>query len=187
LPIFADFMARHGQFFPENPRNVEELIDALARRQAAAQRMLNSLTPEQRDQLSQLIDNALADADLASEMAQLSDNLRALRPGLDRESQVGMRPGGEPMGYSEAVQAVAELAELEDLGAQLSQAYPGATLDDIDVDALERHLGREGVADLEALRRLERELERQGYLRRDADGLRLTPRAVRRMGQTALR
>lgn len=184
---FADFMARHGQFFPENPRNVEELIDALARRQAAAQRMLNSLTPEQRDQLSQLIDNALADADLASEMAQLSDNLRALRPGLDRESQVGMRPGGEPMGYSEAVQAVAELAELEDLGAQLSQAYPGATLDDIDVDALERHLGREGVADLEALRRLERELERQGYLRRDADGLRLTPRAVRRMGQTALR
>src|SRR5690606_18188057 len=53
---FADFMARHGQFFPENPRNVEELIDALARRQAAAQRMLNSLTPEQRDQLSQLID-----------------------------------------------------------------------------------------------------------------------------------
>jgi uncharacterized protein with von Willebrand factor type A (vWA) domain len=184
---FAEFMAKHGEFFPENPQNVEELIDALARRQAAAQRMMNSLSPEQRDQLGQLINQALADADLASAMAQLSDNLRNLRPGLDRESPVGMRPGGEPMGYSEAVQAVSELAELEDLGSQVGQAYPGATLDDIDVDALERHLGREAVTDLEGLRQLERELERQGFLRRDGDGLRLTPRAVRRMGQTALR
>ncbi len=183
---FADFMAKHGQFFPENPKNVEELIDALARRQAAAQRMMNSLSPEQRDQLGQLINQALGDADLASAMAQLSDNLRNLRPGLDRESAVRMR-GDQPMGYSEAVQAVSELAELEDLGSQLGQAYPGATLDDIDVDALGRNLGREAVADLDGLRQLERELERQGFLRRDADGLRLTPRAVRRMGQTALR
>lgn len=184
---FAEFMAKHGQFFPENPQNVEELIDALARRQAAAQRMLNSLSPDQRDQLNRLMNQALSDADLSSEMAQLADNLRALRPGLDRESAVGMRPGGEPMGYSDAVQAVAELAELEELGSQVGQDYPGATLDDIDVDSLERHLGRDAVADLEALRQLERELERQGFLRRDADGLRLTPRAVRRMGQTALR
>src|SRR4051812_12794616 len=29
---FADFMGKHGDFFPENPQNVEELIDALARR-----------------------------------------------------------------------------------------------------------------------------------------------------------
>lgn len=183
---FQDFMAKHGQFFPENPQNVEELIDALARRQAAAQRMMNSLSPEQRDQLGQLINQALGDADLASAMAQLADNLRNLRPGLDRESAVRMS-GDQPMGYSEAVQTVSELAELEDLGSQLGQAYPGATLDDIDVDALERHLGREAVTDLDGLRQLERELERQGFLRRDGDRLRLTPRAVRRMGQTALR
>ena len=29
-------MDKHGEFFPENPQNVDELIDALARRQAAA-------------------------------------------------------------------------------------------------------------------------------------------------------
>ena len=69
---FADFMAKHGEFFPEQPENVEELIDALARRQAAAQRMLASLSPEQREQLGQLMSQALADADLASEMAQLA-------------------------------------------------------------------------------------------------------------------
>jgi uncharacterized protein with von Willebrand factor type A (vWA) domain len=89
---FADFMAKHGEFFPEQPENIEELIDALARRQAAAQRMLASLSPEQRQQLGQLISQALSDADLASEMAQLADNLRALRPGLDRSSPVRATP-----------------------------------------------------------------------------------------------
>ncbi len=184
---FADFMERHGDFFPEQPENVEELIDALARRQAAAQRMMNSLSPEQREQLAQLMQQALSDADLASEMAQLADNLRALRPGLDRSSPTGMGQGGEPLGYGEAVEAVAELADLEALAQQLSQNDPGSTLDDVDVEMLEKRLGRDAVADLTALRDLERELERQGYLQRSDDGLKLTPRALRRLGQTALK
>jgi uncharacterized protein with von Willebrand factor type A (vWA) domain len=184
---FADFMANHGEFFPEQPENVDELIDALARRQAAAQRMLSSLTPEQRQQLGQLMSQAMADADLASEMAQLADNLRALRPGLDRSTPARMRPDGEPLGYSDAVEAVAEIADLEALEAQLSQTDAGGSLDDVDVDMLERRLGSEAAHDLRALRDLERELTRQGYLTRSDDGLRLTPRAVRRLGQTALR
>jgi len=184
---FAEFMAKHGEFFPEQPENIEELIDALARRQAAAQRMLASLSPEQRQQLGQLISQALSDADLASEMAQLADNLRALRPGLDRTSPARMNRDGEPLGYSDAVEAVAELADLEALEAQLGRTDAGGSLDDVDVEMLQRRLGSEAVRDLEALRDLERELERQGYLTRGEDGLRLTPRAVRRLGQTALR
>jgi uncharacterized protein with von Willebrand factor type A (vWA) domain len=184
---FAEFMERHGEFFPEQPETVEELIDALARRQAAAQRMMSSLSPEQREQLAQLMQQALSDADLASEMAQLSDNLRALRPGLDRSSPTGMGQGGQPLGYGEAVEAVAELADLEALSQQLSQDSPGSTLDDVDVDLLEKRLGRDAVADLQGLRDLERELERQGYLTRTDEGLKLTPRALRRLGQTALK
>jgi uncharacterized protein with von Willebrand factor type A (vWA) domain len=184
---FAEFMDKHGEFFPEKPETVEELIDELARRQAAAQRMLASMTPEQREQLAQLMSQALSDADLASEMAQLGDNLRALRPGLDRDSPVGMRPGGQSLGYSEGVEAVAEMADLEALQAQLSQNQPGSNLDDVDVEMLERRLGAGAARDLDALRELERELEEQGYLTRGDDGLRLTPRAVRRLGQTALK
>ena len=184
---FAEFMDSHGEFFPEQPETVEELIDALARRQAAAQRMMSSLSPEQREQLGQLMAQAMADADLASEMAQLGDNLRALRPGLDRGSDAGMRPGGEGLGYSEAVEAVAEIADLEALEAQLSQSGYGSTLDDVDVDLLEQRLGHEAVRDFQALRDLERELEVQGYLSRGDDGMRLTPRAVRRLGQSALK
>lgn len=186
---FSDFMDKHGDFFPDNPENVEELIDSLARQQAAAERMLNSLSPEQRRQLSQLINDAMSDADLASELAQLQDNLRALRPGLDRRSPTGMpnEGEGEGLGYGDAVSAVADLADLEALEAQLSQNHPGATLDDVDVDALERHLGKQAVRDLTELRDLTRELEQQGYLRNGDDGLRLTPKAVRRLGETALR
>ncbi|HEV7146762.1 MAG TPA: VWA domain-containing protein [Pedococcus sp.] len=184
---FREFMAKHGELFPEQPQTVDELIDLLARRQAAAARLMASLSPQQREQLGQLMSDALADADLASQMAQLSDNLRALRPGLDRASPVGMGQGGEPLGYSAAVAAVAELADLEELGQQLGQSYPGSTLDDVDVDQLEAHLGADAAREFEALRRLERELERQGYLSHGDDGLRLTPRAVRRLGETALK
>jgi uncharacterized protein with von Willebrand factor type A (vWA) domain len=183
---FREFMDRHGDLFPENPENVDELIDALARRQAAADRMMASLSPEERNELAQLMSEALSDPDLASEMAQLSDNLRALRPGLDR-GPADLRPGGEPMGYSDAVEALAELADLEQLEQSLSQTHPGATLDDVDVEALERNLGGSAAADFRALRELEREMERQGFLTRGDDGLRLTPRAVRRLGETALR
>jgi uncharacterized protein with von Willebrand factor type A (vWA) domain len=50
-----------------------------------------------------------------------------------------------------------------------------------------RALGRQAVDDMEALRQIERELERQGYLQRIDGKLQLTPKAVRRLGQTALR
>jgi uncharacterized protein with von Willebrand factor type A (vWA) domain len=184
---FARFMQRHGDFFREDPQDVDELIEALARRQAAAERLARSLNPQQRAELAQLLAAAMEDVDLASQMAQLEDNLRALRPGLDRGSPLPMRPGGEPLGYGEAVEVVADLADLEALERQLAQEHPGATLDDVDLETLEQHLGSRAAADLRALRELERELERQGFLSRGDDGLRLTPRAVRRLGETALR
>ncbi|HET7386976.1 MAG TPA: hypothetical protein VFJ19_09975 [Nocardioidaceae bacterium] len=183
---FRDFMDKHGELFPENPRDVDELIDALARRQAAADRLMASLSPEQREQLGQLMSQALSDPDLASQMAQLSDNLRALRPGMAR-GPVDMRPGGEQLGYSDAVQTVAELADLDALEQAVDGAMRGGSLDDVDVEALERHLGGVALTDFRALRELERELERQGYVDRVGDTMRLTPRALRRLGETALR
>ena len=184
---FRDFMDKHGDLFPEQPESVDELIDALARRQAAAERLMASLSPEQREQLAQLMADALGDPDLASQMSQLADNLRALRPGLDRRGPVQQGRGGESLGWGEAVDAVAELADLEQLQEQLGQGYLGATLDDVDIERLEQYLGADSATDMEALRQLERELERQGYVSRGDDGLRLTPRAIRRLGETALR
>jgi uncharacterized protein with von Willebrand factor type A (vWA) domain len=184
---FADFMDKHGQFFPDDPQSIEELIDSLARRAAAQERMMAGLSPEQRAELGDLMAQAMADMGLASEMAHLSDALRQARPDLPW-GQRGQVPDGEPsLGLGDATSAVAELADLEALSSQLSQGYAGASLADIDEELLERALGRPAVDDLAALRQLERELERQGYLNRSDGKLELSPKAVRRLGATALR
>jgi uncharacterized protein with von Willebrand factor type A (vWA) domain len=183
---FAQFMARHGDFFPENPESVEELIDALARRAAAGERLMRSLSPQQRDELSQLMSQALGDGALAAEMAALSGNLRELRPNLPWGRREQVR-GEQGLGYGEATGVLEEVADLDDLLDQLGQEHPGATLDDVDVEAVERQLGRGAADDVRRLQELERELRRQGWVTRGADGLTLSPKALRRLGGTALR
>jgi uncharacterized protein with von Willebrand factor type A (vWA) domain len=183
---FAEFMDRHGEFFPEKPRSVDELVDALARRAAAGERLMRSLSAEQRDELAQLMSQALGNTGLAAEMGALTDNLRALRPDLawNRREQVR---GRDDLTYGEAAGALGDIADLDDLLDQLGQEHPGATLDDVDVEAVERALGRSAADDVRRLRELERELRRQGWVTRGADGLTLSPKALRRLGGTALR
>jgi uncharacterized protein with von Willebrand factor type A (vWA) domain len=183
---FDEFMSKHGEFFPSNPADLEELVDELARRAAAAQRLMDSLSPEQRQELMELMQGAM-DPDLQSQMAQLGDALQAARPDLQWSGGQRMR-GERGLGLGEGTSALEELADLEDLEQGLSQDYPGASLDDIDEEAVQRALGRGAVDDLAALKRIERELQQQGYLVRDENGrLELSPRAVRRLGATALR
>ncbi|SOC47107.1 Uncharacterized protein, contains von Willebrand factor type A (vWA) domain [Blastococcus aggregatus] len=184
---FAEFMEKHGQFFPDDPQTVEELIDSLARRAAAQERMMAGLSPEQRAELADLMAQTMEDMGLASEMAHLGDALRQARPDLPWGRRGQVPDGEQALGMGDATSAVAELADLEALSNQLSQGYAGASLADIDEELLERALGRPAVDDLAALRQMETELERQGYLNRSGGKLELSPKAVRRLGATALR
>ncbi|GAA0588654.1 VWA domain-containing protein [Kribbella sandramycini] len=184
--LFAEFMAKHGEFFPENPRNVDELIDVLAQRAAAAQRMLNSMTPEQRAELASLSQQAFGSPQLAQQLAQLDAQLQSLRPGEDWTGSAQMS-GEDPLGLAEGARAMSDLAELDALAEQLSQSYPGARLEDIDLEALTRQLGDEATVDARRLSELERQLREQGLVERAPDGsLRLSPKALRQLGQTAL-
>ncbi len=184
--LFDEFMAKHGEFFPENPQNVDELIDVLAQRAAAAQRMLNSMTPEQRAELMELSQQAFGSPQLAQQLANLDAQLQALRPGEDWSGSERMS-GDDPLGLAEGARAMSDLAELDALAEQLAQSYPGARLEDIDLDALTRQLGDEATVDARRLTELERQLREQGLLERAPDGsLRLSPKALRQLGQTAL-
>ena len=184
---FAEFMGKHGEHFPENPSNTEELIDALAQRSAAAQRMMNSLSAEQRAELEGLMQSAFGDPRLAEQLARLDSQLQAMRPGEDWDGQ-GRFKGDNPMGMGEATRAMEQLAQLDSLSEQLSQSYPGARMEDIDLEALEASLGRQARVDAQRLAELERELEAQGVFDRAPDGsLMLSPKALRQLGSSALR
>ena len=184
---FERFMANYGDMFPDRPANLDELVDSLARRAAAASRLLASLSPEQRAELAGLMQQAMADLGLAYELDRLGQALRWRRPDLGWDQRAGgAERTGRALGMGDATSALEELADLEGLGESLAQDYPGATLEDIDPEALERALGRAAVDDLEALKALERELRDQGWLTRDAGELRLTPKATRRIGAAAL-
>jgi uncharacterized protein with von Willebrand factor type A (vWA) domain len=183
----AEFLDRHGDFFPDRPSTVDELIDELARRAAAAQRMASGLTDAQRQELAGLTEAALGgDLGLAAELERLRSQLRNARPELDWDGDPRMS-GQQGLGLGDATTAVAELSDLESLERSLGQAYAGAGLDDVDEEMVQRALGRRAVDDLDALRRIERELTRQGWLTRRDGKLELSPRAVRRIGATALR
>ena len=184
---FSEFMDKHGEFFPENPQNTDELADLLAARAAAAQRMMNSMSAEQRAELMELSQQAFGDPRLAQALSQLDANLQGLRPGEDWQGSSRFR-GDNPMGMGEATRALEELGQLDSLAEQLAQSYPGARMEDIDLDAVADLLGDEARVDARALADLERELQRQGLFERAPDGsLLLSPKALRRLGESALR
>jgi uncharacterized protein with von Willebrand factor type A (vWA) domain len=184
---FQQFMDKHGDFFPENPQNIDELLESLAQRSAAAQRMLNSMSPEQRQELMELSAGAFGSPELMNALGRLDDNLQALRPDLDwgGSEQMG---GGEGLGLGDGTGVFQDLADLDQLADQLSQGYGGARMDDLDLDKLARQLGDEAAVDARTLQQLEKALRDSGTLKRGSDGqLRLTPKAMRQLGKALLR
>ena len=158
---FDDFMKKHGEFFPENPKNVDELLDSLAQRAAAAQRFRNSLSPDQRAELDALAQQAFGSPSLMNALNRLDGHLQAARPGEDWTGSSKFS-GDNPMGMGEGAQAMQDIAELEQLAETLSQSYAGATMDDVDLEMLARQLGDEAAVDARTLSELEKALMDQG-------------------------
>ena len=184
---FADFMNKHGDYFPDNPQNIDELLDSLAARAAAAQRMRNSMTQEQRDELDALAQQAFGSPDLMQSLGQLDDNLQALRPGEDWGSGESFE-GEQGLGLGDGTGVLQDLADLDQLADQLSQSYDGARMDAVDLDKLARQLGDEAAVDARTLAALEKALRQSGLLKRSSDGqLKLSPKAMRQLGKALLR
>ena len=184
---FDEFMAKHGDQFPENPQDVDELIDALAQRSAAAQRMMRSMTQEQRDELMALSAQAFGSPELMSQLDRLDSSLQALRPGEDWTGSEQF-DGDQGLGLGDGTGVLQDLADLDSLAEQLSQSYSGSTLSDLDIEALTRQLGDDAAVSARTLAELEKAMQNSGYLRRGTDGdLKLSPRAMRKLGQSLLR
>ena len=183
---FDRFMDKHGDAFPEQPESIQELIDTLAKRSAAAQRMMRSLSPEQREELMALSQQAFGSPELMQHLDRLDGLLQTLRPGEDWDGSEEFE-GEEGLGMSEGAAAMAELGDLDRLAEQLSRG-DGSPLSELDLEAVSRHLGREAAVSVRTLARLEQQMRESGYLSRRPDGnLRLSPAAVRKLGGSLLR
>jgi uncharacterized protein with von Willebrand factor type A (vWA) domain len=184
-PDFDGFMERHGDFFPENPKDLDELLEAMAQRMAAAQAMLNSMTPEQRAQLQSLSDQLMEDMDLAFQMQQLGDNLRGQFPqaGWGRGYSFS---GEDALGMAEAQGLMSELGDLDQLENLLrSAASPGA-LAEVDLDRARQLLGDDAADSIERLGDLAKMLEDAGLVENKGGRYEMTPRGIRAIGQNAL-
>ena len=185
-PDFKGFMERYGDFFPENPKTLDELLEVMARRMAAAQALLNSMTPGQRDQLQQLSQQLLADMDLNWQVNELARHLRDEFPdfGWDRRYDFS---GVDPLDLDQAADMLAELGDIDQLENLLrGSASPGA-LAEADTEAVRRLLGDDAAESLERMAEVARMLEEAGLIENHEGRFDLTPRAIRKIGQGALR
>ncbi len=184
---FDGFMERYGDLFPDNPRSLDELLENMARRMAAMSRLMASLSPEQRSELQGLAEQVMQDMDLAFEMSRLGSNLQGAFPDMPwGEPAMAAGDGDEPMPLSATVDAMERMHDYEDLDRALRGDYPGATVDDVDEEALQRILGEPAVRDLRRLKEVERALEKAGLVNRKNGRLEITPRGARKLGERAL-
>ena len=184
-PDFDGFMERFGDFFPENPQDLDELLEIMARRMAAAQAMLNSMTPEQRAQLQALSDQLLEDMDLRWQVDQLGQNLAGMFPDLNWNRRYDFS-GQDPMNMGEANELLQQLGDLDQLENLLRGATSPGALAEVDLDRARELLGDDAARSLEQMAELAKRLEESGLVENKDGRLELTPRGIRRIGQNAL-
>jgi uncharacterized protein with von Willebrand factor type A (vWA) domain len=185
-PKFDEFMEEFGDFFPENPENLDELLEQMARRMAAMQAMLNSMSPEQRAQLQQLAEQLMEDMDLQWQMQQLGNNLQQMFPDMNWGRSYDFE-GQDPMGFGQAMQTMQELGELDQLENLLRNASTPGQLAEADMDRVRDLLGDDAARSLERLAELTKMLEEAGLIEQREGRLELTPRGLRSIGSNALR
>ncbi len=182
-PDASEFLAKHGQFFP-GAQTFDDIIDQLAQRMAAMQSLMRSMSPEQRAELSSMMEALLRDDRILVDLAQLASNLDMLLPGgLGDRVPFG---GEEPLGLEGALAQIGRLQAMDRLEDALSDVASPADLAAIDRDEVRDLLGDDALRELEALDDLARRLEEAGYLTRDGEHMELTPRGSRKIGQKVL-
>ena len=184
-PDFEGFMERHGDFFPENPESLDELLEIMAERMAAMQAMMNSLTPEQRQQLQELSAELMDDMDLQWETQQLAQHLQEAFPDMNWDSSYEFG-GDQQLNMPQATDVMQQLGDLDSLQQMLQNAANPGALAEVDPQRVEELLGAESAEAIQRLSEMARMLEESGLAQNTEGRLELTPRALRAIGQNAL-
>jgi uncharacterized protein with von Willebrand factor type A (vWA) domain len=185
-PDFESFMEQFGDFFPENPQSLDELLQQMAQRMAAMQAMLNSMSPEQRSQLQQLAEALMEDMDLQWQAGQLAQHLQSMYPQMGWQQSYDMH-GGDPLGFGQAMQAMQDLGDLDQLENLLKNATSPGALAEADMDRVRDLMGDDAAKSLQKMAELTKQLEDAGLINNKEGRLQLTPKGLRKIGSNALR
>ena len=183
-PGFEDFMDKFGDMFGDTPpKTLDELLEQMRRQMAASQSLMNSLTPDQQQQLQSLMSDRLGDPQLESALRKLAQEMDFLDPQGSRYRF----DGKEQVDLEAAMELMDEMHQIDDLIAQVQAAERGGDPDHIDSDLVQSLLGDEAVESIDDLKKLLDTLEEAGYVRPTGDDKwELTPRGSRMIGQRAL-
>ncbi len=181
---FEQFRELHGSHFPP-AKNLDDLLTHLMEQAAETESLLSSMAPDMRRTLEESMGSALRDPGLRDEMARLHD---LMEPVIAAHPPAAHYPfsGEQSVTFDEALKLMRRMQRLDLLERELHAAHENASLEAVDPEAVRDLLGPEAHESLCALRSLEEVLARAGYLERDGESLRLTPRGIRRIGQKAL-
>ncbi|HEV3348479.1 MAG TPA: VWA domain-containing protein [Methylomirabilota bacterium] len=184
-PDFDAFKQKWGDHFP-GAENLDQLMEQIAQQSGQMQSMLASMSPGQRRQLQDMMQSLfMQDERLEAELRQLGMNLSQLMPPPDGR-RYNFR-GDDDLTMKQAMELMDELRQLDELERQIQKVRDPNDLEKIDPEQVEELLGEEAKRDLERLREMTKKLEEAGYLERKGDRLELTARAIRKIGDKALR
>lgn len=184
-PDFDGFMDRYGDMFPSNPQSLDELLQSMAASMAAMQRMLNSMSPEQRAQLMELSNALLDDMDLKWQVDELGRNLQNAFPRMGWGQGEGFR-GDEPIPLNSMGSMLDQIADLDTLEQMMQNATEPGKLAEVDPEQLRDLLGEDAANSLAELQKLAKQLEEAGLIEQTDGRYELTPKAIRKIGQNAL-
>ncbi len=184
-PASKQFLDKWGDFFSQQaPKDLDDLVEQISKQIGQVQSVLDSMQPEQREHLQQLMNSIFGDDEFQMALERMASMLDRIRePERHREYPFS---GGESVSLQQAMDVVTQLGEIDDLEQKIRYSQHGGTIMEIDKHEVENLLGDEGREAVEQLQRLSSLLEEAGYIKRVGNRYELTPRGMRKIGQKAL-
>lgn len=179
-----EFLDKHGGFFP-GAQSMQDILDQLAQQMNQMGSLMRSLSAAQRQELAEMMSAALGDDRLRVDLAQLAGHLQGMIP---PDAQRYPFSGDQPLGLEEALDLMGEMEGIDRSADQMQAAIRDPRkMDNVDLDALRRFVGEDDVRQFENLKDLAKILKDAGYLEERGGQLKLTARAIRKIGDKALR
>ncbi len=183
-PDFDAFMQKHGEYFP-GVNSLDDLLEQMRQQMQAMQGIMDNLSPEQREELQNLMEQLMGDDRIRVDMMELAQNLEALMPMEQARTRYPFR-GDESLPLNEAMRMMGRLQQMEGLEDQFKDARRLDNLEAIDSDKVKDLLGDEEYQSVEQLKELMKTLEEAGYIQKKGNRWELTARGIRKIGQKAL-